>query len=817
MDLRLSETLTIILSFAREEAMRTGSYGISPDHLMLGMLRQGDNEAVQILRDLGIEIQDMKRSIDEQIFTNEHIPYSEFHNLRFSRHTKSIFSLTLLEAGKFRHTSALPFHLLLAIVRFPNSVSNRYLLGHDIDYGRILNYAHSAGYLARIEHGDLDDKADEEHDDILDNDFNSPDGLNEHHDSPNGINEQYDGPDGLNEHHDSPDGLNEQYGHEGQNGRRAFFNIEEFGYDLTKAAADGLLDPVVGREQEIQMLMEVINRRKKNNAMLIGDPGVGKSAIIEGLAIKIAAGQVPVSLKDKKILTLDIASVVAGTKFRGEFEQRLKDIIHYLKEHKEIIIFIDEFHTMVGAGASAGSLDAANILKPSLARGEIQCIGATTSDEYSKIIEKDGALNRRFQVINVKAADINYTIKILEEIKPNYEQHHDVIYDNEALKACARLTERYITSRCLPDKAIDAMDEAGSMVHLKSGKRVTIEDIATVISRSTGIPINKITETEGNRLIHMQERLESQVIGQDLAVETIVRAIQRGRAGIKDPNRPIGSFLFLGPTGVGKTLLAKMLAEYLFDSQDNIVRIDMSEYMEKINVTRLVGAPPGYVGYEEGGQLSERVRRKPYCVVLLDEIEKAHPDVFNLLLQVIDEGRLTDSNGRIVDFRNTILIMTSNIGSRELEDFGNGMGFKTKTKGHNIREDKRAIVDKAIKKAFSPEFINRIDELIYFNPLSKEDIGKIIDLELKGLYARAHEAGFNIRITPSARQYVAEQGWDPKFGARPLRRAIQKHIENPVSELIINEKINTSGQTSHQPCIRVSLDRKGSGTRVTLL
>ncbi len=599
--------------------------------------------------------------------------------------------------------------------------------------------------------------------------------------------------------------------------------IEDFGFDLTKAAAEGKLDPVVGRETEIARVIEILGRRKKNNPMLIGEPGVGKSAIVEGIALRIAGGSISPALAKKRLISLDIASVVAGTKYRGDFEKRLKSIIKEASSNPDIILFIDEFHTIVGAGGAQGSLDAANILKPALARGELQCIGATTMDEFAKIVEKDGALDRRFQKIVVEPTDIRQSITILENLKPNYENFHNVTYSDDAIEACVRLTDRYISDKSLPDKAIDAMDEAGSMIRLnlskkrRSGSVVDAEDIATVVSKMTGIPVNKVAESEGNRIMRMKGRLQSRIIGQDEAIEKVVRAIQRNRAGLKDPNRPIGTFLFFGPTGVGKTQLAKCLAEYLFDSEENMVRIDMSEYMEKFTVSRLVGAPPGYVGYEEGGQLSERVRRKPYCVVLLDEIEKAHPDIFNILLQVLDEGRLTDSNGRVVSFRNTIVIMTSNVGSRELDEYGSGVGFSTS--GKNVQKNRQSVLEKAIRKSFPPEFINRVDERIFFSALTKEDIERIIDIELKDLRGRAEEAGYKLIVTTSAKRFIAEAGFDPAFGARPLKRAVMKYVEDPVSEFIISDRILQGRRkkgSSGLRTLRVGLTADKENTLVSL-
>jgi ATP-dependent Clp protease ATP-binding subunit ClpC len=654
-----------------------------------------------------------------------------------------------MEATRLKSTEAAPHHLLLALCRTTDSYGQAYLRARGVDYGKMLAYMESEGMLRLPGQDRQPAQAD-------------------------------------------ADNADEEAGTSKKDG----VDMEEFGYDLTKAAREGKLDPVVGRDTEIARVIEILGRRKKNNPMLIGEPGVGKSAIVEGIALRIASGDISPVLAKKRIISLDIASVVAGTKYRGDFEKRLKAIIKEAQTDPDLILFIDEFHTIVGAGGASGSLDAANMLKPALARGELQCVGATTMDEFTKIVEKDGALDRRFQKIVVEPTDADETLEILRHLKSHYEEFHHITYTDDALEAAVRLTDRYITDKSLPDKAIDALDEAGSMVRLNLARKkgspsvVTAEDIASVVSKMTGIPAGRVAESEGNRILKMSQRLKARIIGQDSAIDTVVRAIQRGRAGLKDPHRPIGTFLFFGPTGVGKTQLARSLAEYLFDSEENMVRIDMSEYMEKFSVSRLIGAPPGYVGYEEGGQLSERVRRKPYCVVLLDEIEKAHPDIFNLLLQVMDEGRLTDSNGRTVDFKNTIVIMTSNVGSREVEEYGNGIGFATA--GRKLEDDRKSVVAKAVKKAFPPEFINRVDEQVYFNALTREDIERIIDIELKDLKARALEAGYRITVTPSAKRFVAEAGYDPAYGARPLKRAITRYIEDPVSEFIISDRVLTS-------------------------
>ena len=774
MEIRISDELNDIIRYARDEAMRTGSYGIGPDHLFLGVLRHGDNAAFRTVTGLGIDADNFKRFIDSHIFTNEPIPYAESDKISFTRYAQNVLSITVLEASKQGVTEANSLHLLLALCRTTENYGQAYLRQHGVDYGRLLSYMRDEGMLGKDPEQE-DDKSEDDQQET------------------------------------------------NQESKPEKSVIEDFGFDLTKAAVEGKLDPVVGRETEIARVIEILGRRKKNNPMLIGEPGVGKSAIVEGIALRIAGGSISPALAKKRLISLDIALVVAGTKYRGDFEKRLKSIIKEASSNPDIILFIDEFHTIVGAGGAQGSLDAANILKPALARGELQCIGATTMDEFAKIVEKDGALDRRFQKIVVEPTDIQQSITILENLKPNYEDFHKFAYSDEAIEACVRLTDRYITDKSLPDKAIDALDEAGSMIRLnltkdkRTGNIVDAEDIATVVSKMTGIPVNKVAESEGNRIMKMKGRLQSRIIGQDDAIEKVVRAIQRNRAGLKDPNRPIGTFLFFGPTGVGKTQLAKCLAEYLFDSQENMVRIDMSEYMEKFTVSRLVGAPPGYVGYEEGGQLSERVRRKPYCVVLLDEIEKAHPDIFNILLQVLDEGRLTDSNGRVVSFRNTIVIMTSNVGSRELDEYGSGVGFATS--GKSVSKNRQSVLEKAIRKSFPPEFINRVDERIFFNALTKEDIEKIIDIELKDLRSRAEEAGYKLVVTPSAKRFIADAGFDPAFGARPLKRAVMKYVEDPVSEFIISDRILQGRRkkgSSGLRTLRVGLTADKENTLVSL-
>lgn len=777
MEISISDELSSIINFSREEAMRTGSYGIAPDHLFLGIIRHRENTAVDALRGAMVDIDEMKQFIDEKIFTNEHIPYSDIDKVSFSRGTQNVLSFTLLEATRVRSAQASSQHLLLALCKAGSSYGSTYLNDLGVDYGHIYRY---------LDRNEMLDK---------DTAIQSEEKTSEDDEIPH-IRIRAVAAEEKKEEPQLPP-------------------LEEFGYDITKAAREGKLDPLVGREDEIQRVIQILGRRRKNNPMLVGDPGVGKSAIVEGIAIKIVTGDIPPSLADKRLISLDLGSIVAGTKYRGDFEKRLKSIINEVAANPDVILFIDEFHTIVGAGGASGSLDAANMLKPALARGDIQCIGATTLDEFRKIIEKDGALDRRFQKIVVEHTDIPHSISILDRLKTNYEKHHNVIYTDDAIEACVRMSDRYITDRCLPDKAIDAMDEAGSMVRLKNPRRtgrVTAEDVASIISKMTGIPSGRIAEGEGSKLMKMKSKLQGRIIGQDETIDKVVRAIRRNRAGIKDPGKPIGTFLFFGPTGVGKTQLAKALAEYLFDSEENMIRLDMSEYMEKFNVSRLIGAPPGYVGFEEGGQLSERVRRKPYCVLLLDEIEKAHPDVFNVLLQVMDEGRLTDSNGRTISFRNTIVIMTSNVGSRELDEYGSGVGFSTS--GRNVQVNRKAVLEKAVRKAFPPEFINRVDEQIFFNSLTKEDIGRIIDIELKALKKRVKDAGFDLTVTSAAKRLVADLGYDPSYGARPLKRAIQRYIEDPVSEHIITGRMLAGKKGLSHDRIRVSLSDDKENTVV---
>ncbi|WP_066631813.1 ATP-dependent Clp protease ATP-binding subunit [Labilibacter marinus] len=809
MNLNFSQRINDVIGFSKEEAERLGNPYISPEHLFLGLLREGEGTAIEILEQLQIDLNKLKSNIESKLKTNVVLEHTD--HIPLLKSSERILRLIYLEARAVKSESINTGHLLLALLKDNHGFIPELMAEKRINYEKVKGLMTNNEPLA---------KADLPEDDDQDSPFSSGGGGS---DAPRSS--------GGSKGSDTP-------------------VLDNFGIDMTQAAEEGKLDPIVGRENEIERLAQILSRRKKNNPILIGEPGVGKSAIAEGLAIRIHEKKVSRVLFGKRVITLDLASIVAGTKYRGQFEERMKAILNELSKNPNIILFIDEIHTIVGAGGATGSLDAANMLKPALARGEIQCIGATTLDEYRQHIEKDGALERRFQKIMVEPTSIDETVEILNNIKEKYEDHHNVEFTEDAIEACVKLTERYITDRHLPDKAIDALDEAGSRVHisnivvpetilkleeqieetkenkikavkaqnfelaasfrdkektfleeLNSAKdkwekelqqhreTVDIEKVAEVVAMMTGIPVQRVAQAEGFRLLKMGEQLKGSVIGQEDAIQKIVKAIQRNRAGLKDPNRPIGSFVFLGPTGVGKTHLAKVLAKYLFDSTDSLIRIDMSEYMEKFSVSRLVGAPPGYVGYEEGGQLTEKVRRRPYSVVLLDEIEKAHPDVFNLLLQVLDEGRLTDSLGRKVDFKNTIIIMTSNIGSRELKDFGRGVGFQPASQ-ESDSDHARHVIQKALKKAFAPEFINRIDDVVVFNTLNKEHIHGIIDIELKGLYSRVEALGYKLEITDKAKDYIASKGFDSNFGARPLKRAIQKYLEDEMAEVIIQASVS---------------------------
>lgn len=810
MDSQFSQRVKDILAYSKEEAIRLGNSHISPEHLFLGILREGEGVAVEILLNQGVDLLMLKGSLEKSIKVESPVPVADQEVIPLLRSTERILKLVYLEAKALKSSTIESEHLLLAILKDENALVTRFLSEMDVDYHTVRRIVESGTPSAKA-----DFPRDEE-------DEGQSYGL------------PGKGPSSSSSSKPSSDTP----------------VLDNFGIDLTKAAEEGRLDPVVGREREIERLAQILSRRKKNNPVLIGEPGVGKSAIAEGLALRIIKKNVSRVLFNKRVVALDLASIVAGTKYRGQFEERMKAILNELSKNDNIILFIDEIHTIVGAGGATGSLDAANMLKPALARGEIQCIGATTLDEYRQHIEKDGALERRFQKVMVEPTSIEETIHILQNIKERYEEHHNVTYTDEAIEACVKLTNRYITDRHLPDKAIDALDESGSRVHIsnivvpekilnlekqleetKKEKMMAVknqnfekaasfrdrekdlldmievekkkwekelamnreivdaEKVAEVVAMMTGVPVQRIAQTEGTRLLKMADELRGSVIGQDEAIAKVVKAIQRNRAGLKDPNKPIGTFIFLGPTGVGKTQLAKVLAKFLFDTTDNLIRIDMSEYMEKFSVSRLVGAPPGYVGYEEGGQLTEKVRRKPYSVVLLDEIEKAHPDVFHILLQVLDEGQLTDSLGRRVDFKNTIVILTSNIGTRQISEFGHGIGFETAAKRATRDEQTKSILQKALQKTFAPEFLNRIDDIIIFNPLGREEINKIIDLELRGLYERVKSLGYQLKISNPARDFIADKGFDANFGARPLKRAIQKYLEDPMAEVLIKSEL----------------------------
>lgn len=819
MEAKFSKRVKDVISYSREEAVRLGNDYIGLEHLFLGLIREGEGKAMQILAYQNVDIIGLKKRIEKTIRKNN-TEVNDGSNLPLTKQAEKILKFVYLESRYFRSETIGTEHLLLAILKDQDNFISKLLSVEGITYERV-----------KAEVSKFSDFDDSESASSPTSDY--PEG---------GADDDMDEPEGPR----SSGGGSMPGSRKGAESKSKTPVLDNFGRDLTKAAEENKLDPVVGRERELERIAQILSRRKKNNPILIGEPGVGKSAIAEGLALRIIQRRVSRALFNKRIVTLDLASLVAGTKYRGQFEERMKAVLNELEKNSDVILFIDEIHTIVGAGGASGSLDASNMFKPALARGDLQCIGATTLDEYRQHIEKDGALERRFQKIMVDPTSPEETIEILHNIKEKYEDHHLVEYSSEAIKACVSLTSRYISDRCLPDKAIDALDEAGSRVHLthlnvpveiltieqdleavkarknlavrnqkfedaarcRDEERVLLEkleqekknwetdarrhrekveeqDVAEVVAMMTGVPVQRIARNESERLIRMEDELEGSVIGQAEAIKKVVKAIRRNRAGLKDPGKPIGTFIFLGPTGVGKTHLAKVLSRYLFDSDDALIRIDMSEYMEKFAVSRLVGAPPGYVGYEEGGQLSEKVRRKPYSVVLLDEIEKAHPDVFHIMLQVLDDGLLTDSYGRKIDFKNTIVIMTSNIGSRQLKDFGAGVGFATSARSESRNELDRSIIENALKKAFAPEFLNRIDDVVVFNNLERDDIHKIIDIELKQLYKRVEDLGFSLEITSEAKDFIVEKGWDPNYGARPLKRAIQKYIEDELAEEII--------------------------------
>ncbi len=835
-----TQQVSDIVVYGKEEANRLQNDHIEPEHLLLGILRDGECKAAEVLKSFYLDLKGIKNELETQL-REKSILENYSQDISFSEEASKILTLSKLEARLMNDEKVDTPHILLAIMRDNQNNAYKILEKNDVTYEKIIDRLKQE----EAPFDGLDFNDDEEEEGI---------GRRGNADKNN---------DGFGSSANCQTTQTEQKQADGGTPY-----LDNYGIDLTKAAEGGKLDPVVGREKEIERIAQILSRRKKNNPILIGEPGVGKSAIAEGLALRIVEKRVSRALFGKRIISLDMTAVVAGTKYRGQFEERIRAILTEVKKHPDVILFIDEIHTIVGAGSAAGSMDAANMLKPALARGEIQCIGATTLDEYRKNIEKDGALERRFQKVLVEPTSPEETLQILRNIKDKYEEHHNVTYTDEALEACVRLTDRYVTDRYFPDKAIDAMDEAGSRIHLThisvpqeieeqerlieeaqqhkneairlqnfelaasfrdrenqyteqlerlknewkeklKDNRETVDapQIEEVVSMISGVPVQRMAQAEGVRLKGMKQALLSKVIGQDKAVETLVRSIQRSRVGLKDPNKPIGTFLFLGPTGVGKTHLAKELAKNMFGTTDAIIRIDMSEYMEKFTVSRLVGAPPGYVGYEEGGQLTEKVRRHPYSIVLLDEIEKAHSDVFNMLLQVMDEGRLTDSLGRTVDFKNTIIIMTSNIGTRQLKEFGKGIGFTAQT-GENGKEHANSVIRKALNKSFAPEFINRLDEIVTFDQLDIASLEKIIDIELAGLYKRIEGCGYHLLLDQEAKRFVAEKGYDVQFGARPLKRSIQNHLEDGLAELIINEEPQT-GDTLH-----VCMNAQGDGVEM---
>ena len=818
MDINYSDKFNQILKYSKEEAIRLQNDYIGPEHIMLGILRDGENAASKVLSSIyALDLKELKSSIEHEVKDN-HVSTSQLSDgVTLDNKSRSLLHLCVLESRLMRSKQADAEHLLLAIMKQKNNIPAHILNSKNISYSQLYKDLKKSNEDVKNEVG-----FDDEEEDLPPTNYNKGDKSQK----------------------------TARVNKSDKGGNSDTPALDSFSFDLTRAASEGKLDPLVGRDKEIERLAQILNRRKKNNPVLIGEPGVGKSAIVEGLAQRIVERKVSRSLLGKRVVSLDVSSIVAGTKFRGQFEERMKAIINELKSNSNIIVFIDEIHMLVGAGNSAGEMDAANMMKPALARGELQCIGATTLDEYRKSIEKDGALERRFQKIIVDPTTIEETRQILYNIKDRYEEHHNVTYTDAAIDACVRLTERYISDRAFPDKAIDALDEAGSRVHIHnisvspeieeqevaisnalmqkdfavknqnyelaasyrdrvnqleaeleakraeweanqtdSRAEVDEEQVAQAVAMMSGVPVNKMATDESVRIKGMRQELKNKVIAQDSAIDTLVSAIQRNRIGLNDPNRPIGTFMFIGPTGVGKTFLAKELADFMFGSSDALIRIDMSEYMEKFNASRLVGSPPGYVGYDEGGQLTEQVRRKPYSIVLFDEIEKAHPDIFNILLQIMDDGRLTDSNGRIVDFRNTIIIMTSNAGTRQLKDFGKGIGFSS-IEGVDEKENSRRIVRKALERQFSPEFLNRIDDIITFDQLDKPSILRIIDLELRKLYSRVDALGYKLELTDEAKDFLAEKGYDKQYGARPLRRSIQTYLETEISDAIVEERVH---------------------------
>jgi ATP-dependent Clp protease ATP-binding subunit ClpC len=814
MDSNFSPKVKEIISYSREEALRLGNDFIGTEHLLLGLIREGDGLAVRVLQTMLVDLFELRKELEIAIKDKNNKPLANINSLPLTKQAEKVIRITVLEAKALKSATVETEHLMLSILKNKENVATQILHQYDVDYERFKNE------LSILQGGNP--KAD----------YSNDPGSEEFEDD------------------DERRQYQQQRRQAGTTAKSKTPVLDNFGRDITKMAELGNLDPIVGREEEIERVSQILSRRKKNNPILIGEPGVGKTAIVEGLALRIVQRKVSRVLFDKRVISLDLAALVAGTKYRGQFEERMKAIMNELEKNRDVILFIDEIHTIVGAGGASGSLDASNIFKPALARGDLQCIGASTLDEYRMYIEKDGALDRRFQKVMIEPPSVDETITILTNIKSKYEDFHNVTYDQESIEACVKLSDRYMTDRLLPDKAIDVMDEVGARVHLKNinvpqnildlekkieeikqeknkvvksqrfeeaaalrdrekrlgeeldrakveweeeakNKRYPIneEAIAEVVSMMTGIPVMRMVEAESKKLRRMGEDLSGAVVGQEEAISKVVKAIQRNRVGLKDPRKPIGSFIFLGPTGVGKTELARALARYMFDSDDALIRIDMSEYMEKFSLSRLIGAPPGYVGYEEGGQLTEKIRRKPYSVVLLDEIEKAHPDIFNIMLQVLDDGQLTDGLGRKVDFKNTLIIMTSNIGARQLKDFGTGVGFATSAVTESTEDASRGIIEKALKRTFSPEFLNRIDDVIIFNSLTEVHIGKIIDIIMKDVMKRLNNLGFILELTDSAKKFIAEKGYDQQFGARPLHRAIQKYLEDPLAEEILNHRI----------------------------
>ena len=813
MDNNFSPQVKEIISFSREEALRLGNDFIGTEHLLLGLIRDGDNTAIKVLKQLNVDLYELRKEVELAVKDKTGKNIANINSLPLTKQAEKVIRVTVLEAKALKSPLVETEHLMLSILKNKENIATQILNQFDVDYDLFRNELGMVGTTNPPPKSEFSDENEDEFDD-----------------EKRGAGYQQ-----------------QKAGKQAGAVKSKTPVLDNFGRDITKLAESGTLDPIVGREAEIERVSQILSRRKKNNPILIGEPGVGKTAIVEGLALRIVQRKVSRVLFDKRVISLDLAALVAGTKYRGQFEERMKAIMSELEKNRDVILFIDEIHTIVGAGGASGSLDASNIFKPALARGELQCIGASTLDEYRMYIEKDGALDRRFQKVLIEPPSVEETIMILNNIKSKYEDFHNVTYGEDAIEACVKLSDRYMTDRLLPDKAIDVLDEVGARVHLKNinvpteivelekkiedvkneknkvvksqrfeeaaslrdtekrlgeelekakgqweedskHKRYPIseEHIAEVVSMMTGIPVKRMVQAETEKLRRMSEDMKDMVVGQEEAIQKVVKAIQRNRVGLKDPKKPIGTFIFLGPTGVGKTELARSLARYMFDSEDSLIRIDMSEYMEKFTVSRLIGAPPGYVGYEEGGQLTEKVRRKPYCVILLDEIEKAHPDIYNILLQVLDDGQLTDGLGRKVDFKNTMIIMTSNIGVRQLKEFGDGVGFATATRMQNSEENSKAVIEKALKRTFSPEFLNRIDDVVVFNSLTKENIFNIIDILMKSVAKRLQNLGFSLELTPAAKDFIAEKGYDVQFGARPLHRAIQKYLEDPLAEEILN-------------------------------